>query len=102
MWRFFNRDAEGELFAFHGVFHTVTAPERLVFTFEYEGGTGGVVLRETRLDERAGKTYLTDRSVFLNREDRDAMIGTDTESGLRQSMDRLGEVAAAERSGSPH
>jgi uncharacterized protein YndB with AHSA1/START domain len=102
MWRFVNRDSDGELFAFHGVFHTVTAPERLVFTFEFEGATGGIVLRETVLEERAGKTYLTDRSVFLSRQDRTEMIGANMESGLRESMDRLNEVVDAELSGSVH
>ncbi len=36
-WRFINRDAEGKAYAFHGVYHEVLAPERIIDTFEFEG-----------------------------------------------------------------
>jgi uncharacterized protein YndB with AHSA1/START domain len=34
MWRFINRDASGNEYAFHGVHHEILAPKRIVRTFE--------------------------------------------------------------------
>src|SRR5574339_257992 len=39
-WRFVQRDAKGNEFAFHGEYREVMAPERLVNTFEFEGVPG--------------------------------------------------------------
>ena len=36
-WRFINRDAEGNEYAFHGMYHEILAPERIIDTFEFEG-----------------------------------------------------------------
>jgi len=36
-YRFINKDEKGNEFAFHGVYYEVTAPERIIGTFEYEG-----------------------------------------------------------------
>ena len=34
-WRFVQRDPDGHEYAFYGVYHEVTPPLRLVYTFEY-------------------------------------------------------------------
>lgn len=44
IWRFVQRDASGNEYAFHGVYHESLAPERLVYTFEFEGAPGNVLL----------------------------------------------------------
>src|SRR5438874_1062090 len=36
-WKFIHTDKDGNKYGFHGVFHEVTAPERAIRTFEYEG-----------------------------------------------------------------
>lgn len=36
-WRYVQKDQDGNEFAFHGVNHEVTAPERIIGTFEFEG-----------------------------------------------------------------
>src|SRR5260370_25670695 len=36
-WRFINRDAEGKAYAFHGVYHEILAPERIIDTIAFEG-----------------------------------------------------------------
>jgi uncharacterized protein YndB with AHSA1/START domain len=36
-WRFIQKDKDGNEFRFHGVNHDVTAPERIIGTFEFEG-----------------------------------------------------------------
>lgn len=36
-WRYVHRDEDGNEYAFHGVHHQVTRPERIISTFEFEG-----------------------------------------------------------------
>ena len=43
-WRFFNVTTDGEKYGFHGVYHEVTEPSRIVQTFEFEGAPGYVSL----------------------------------------------------------
>ena len=96
-WRYLQRDPQGNEHAFHGVYHDITAPERLVFTFEYEGVPGHVLLDTVTLEEVDGKTRLTDQSVFQSVADRDGMVQSGMESGATETMDRLEELLAAAR-----
>ncbi|MEX2547954.1 MAG: SRPBCC family protein [Chloroflexota bacterium] len=91
-WRFRNRDGEGNEFAFNGVFHEVTAPERIIQTFEFEPLPGHVSLDTMTLEERDGRTYATAVSVFQSIEDRDGMVQSGMEGGARETYDRLDEV----------
>src|ERR1700730_18499357 len=66
-WRFINRDAEGKEYAFHGVYHEILAPERIIDAFEFEGlpETGHVCLETLTLEELpGGRTKLISQSVF--------------------------------------
>jgi hypothetical protein len=47
------------------------------------------------LDERGGRTYLTLRSVYRSKEDRDAVIASGMEWGARLSYLQLDEVIAS-------
>ncbi|MGA7363090.1 MAG: SRPBCC family protein [Candidatus Dormiibacterota bacterium] len=94
VWRFVQRDQHGAEFAFHGVYHEVTPPARLVTTFEYEGAPGHVVLETTTFNEVAGRTQLTTRSVFQSVEDRDQMVASGMEWRARESMERLALLVA--------
>jgi len=58
-WRFIHRDDAGNEFAFSGVYHDITAPERTVQTFEFEGLPGHVMLDTATFEELDGKTKLT-------------------------------------------
>lgn len=89
VWRFVHRDAGGNQYAFNGVYHESVAPKRLVYTFEFEGMPGHVVLETVTFEEEGGKTKLTDVSVFQSVEDRDGMLNTGMEEGAGESMDRL-------------
>lgn len=92
-WRFLNRDG-GEEYAFHGVYHAV-GPDQVVQTFEFEGVPGHVALETATFEETAdGKTLLVGVSVFQSVEDRDAMVQTDMETGMRETYDRFDEVLA--------
>jgi uncharacterized protein YndB with AHSA1/START domain len=88
-WRYINRDAGGNEYAFHGVFHEVTKPSRLVYTFEWEGMPGHVLLGIVLLEDLDGKTKLTERSIFESVEDRDGMLKSGMEEGAGETLDRL-------------
>lgn len=80
--------------AFHGVFHTVDPDRLIVQTFEFEGAPGEVCLTIHRFSEVDGRTRLHTRSVFPSLEAREAALSSGMEFGIRESMDRLGEVVA--------
>src|SRR5881392_3757958 len=82
-WRFINRDAEGKEYAFHGVYHEVLAPVRVIDTFEFEGlpETGHVTLETMKLEELpGGRTKLIAQSVFQSVADRYGML----QSGMEE------------------
>jgi uncharacterized protein YndB with AHSA1/START domain len=94
-WRFINRDAQGNEYAFHGVYHEILAPERVIDTFEFEGlpETGHVTLETMKLEELpGGRTRLTVQSVFQSLADRDAMLQSGMEAGVNETYDRLAEL----------
>ena len=93
-WRFVQRSGDGDENGFHGVFHEATAPERIVYTFEWEGLPGHVLLETVTLEEQDGKTHMTDTSVFQSVADRDGMLQSGMESGAAESFDRLDEYLA--------
>jgi uncharacterized protein YndB with AHSA1/START domain len=90
-WRIVHRGPEGEEHGFHGEFREIVRPERIVWTFEYEGMPGHVSVETLALEEQDGKTTLTATSVFDTVEDRDGMLDSGMESGAAESMDRLDE-----------
>src|SRR5579864_3117762 len=96
-WRFINRDASGKVYAFHGVYHEVLAPERIIDTFEFEGlpETGHVTMETMRLEELpGGRTRLVTQSVFQSVADRDAALQSGMETGVNDTYDRLSELLA--------
>ena len=94
-WRFINRDAEGNAYAFHGVYHEICAPERVIDTFEFEGlpEAGHVTLETMKLEELpGGRTRLTTQSVFQSLADRDATLQSGMEGGVNDTYNRLEEL----------
>jgi uncharacterized protein YndB with AHSA1/START domain len=91
-WRFVQRDAAGNVYAFHGVYHEVHSPDRIVDTFEFEGMPGHVSLETCTLEEIGGKTKMIGRSVYQTVEDRDSMLKSGMEEGVLETMDRLAEL----------
>ncbi|GAC1534840.1 MAG: SRPBCC family protein [Herpetosiphon sp.] len=90
-WRFIHQDGDN-MYAFHGVYHDVVAPERIVYTFEFEGMPGHVLLETVTFSEHDGKTTLTDQSVFQSVADRDGMVSSGMEEGASESMARFGQL----------
>jgi uncharacterized protein YndB with AHSA1/START domain len=93
-WRFINRNAEGQEFGFHGVYHDVQAPERIVQTNEFEGVPGHVGLETGTLTEKDGKTTFESIALFQSVEDRDMNVAHGMEGGARETYQRLEEVIA--------
>lgn len=94
-WRYTQKDKDGNEFGFNGSFHEVTAPERVIQTFEYEQlpERGHVSLDSAIFEELSGgRTRVTDRSIFLTVEDRDGMLGSGMEEGMNESYERLDEL----------
>jgi uncharacterized protein YndB with AHSA1/START domain len=94
-WRFIQKDKDGNEFGFHGVNHDVTAPERLIGTFEFEGlpESGHVILETTKFEELpGGRTRVTTQSVYQSVQDRDGMIASGMESGVVDGHERLDEI----------
>jgi len=90
-WRFIQRDADGNEFAFHGVYHEIS-PRRLVQTMEFEGMPGHVLLEIVTFEDIGGKTRMVEKSVFESVEDRDGMLKSGMEEGAIETTDRLAEL----------
>jgi uncharacterized protein YndB with AHSA1/START domain len=90
-WRIVHRDPDGEEFTFHGEYREITRPERIVWTFEFEGMPGHVSVETLTFEEHDGKTTFTGTSVFDSVEERDGMLESGMESGAVETMDRLDE-----------
>ena len=93
-WRYISKDAQGNEYGFHGVFHGTPSPDGIVQTFEFEGAAGHVSLDTATFEERDGSTLVRSVSSFQSVEDRDAMVASGMERGVYDSHERLTELLA--------
>jgi uncharacterized protein YndB with AHSA1/START domain len=93
-WRYVSKDAQGNEYGFHGVFHGTPSPDGIVQTFEFEGTPGHVSLDTFTLEEQDGKTLMRSVSSFQSVEDRDGMVAAGMERGVYDSYERLTELLA--------
>src|SRR5512134_132843 len=94
-WQFTQKDKDGNQYKFHGVYHDVTAPERIIGTFEFDGlpESGHVILETTRFESLPGdRTRVITQSVYQSVEDRDGMVAAGMESGVVDGFERLDEI----------
>jgi uncharacterized protein YndB with AHSA1/START domain len=99
-WRYVERADDGTEHAFHGVYHEIAAPERIVYTFEYEGRPGHAVLETVTFEDvDGGRTRVTLLSVFQSVADRDWMADRGMEHGRRRGMDVLAELLEKAQAG---
>ncbi|MFN8590595.1 MAG: SRPBCC family protein [Thermomicrobiales bacterium] len=91
-WRFIHTDADGNEYGFRGVLHGDPSVDGITRTFEYEGAPGHVSLERATFEDRGGRTLLRTLSVFQSVADRDAMIASGMEYGVKDSMDRLEDL----------
>ena len=61
-WRYVQTDPQGNQFGFHGVYHEVLDPSRIIDTFEFEGlpEPGHVILETVRFDENGNPLVVRD------------------------------------------
>ena len=93
-WRFVSHDCNGKEQGFRGRYREVTPPERLVQTFEWEGLPGHVLVDTVTFEDLGGRTKVTTTSLFHTSEERDGMLASGMERGLRESHERLAELLA--------
>jgi uncharacterized protein YndB with AHSA1/START domain len=96
-WRFVQRDERGKEYAFHGTYQEIEAPNRLEYTFEYEGTPGDVMIETVVLEDVDGKTRVTFTDLFADQQTRDAAMKSGMEEGATESMDRFAQLMAGKR-----
>jgi len=98
VWRYIQKDAEGNEYAFNGVYKEVVPPERLTYTFEYEPMAGHISTETITFEELPdGKTKITSRTTFNTLEDLEGMLQSGMEGGAVETWDRLEELLAVVR-----
>ena len=90
-WRFVGRGPNGE-YAFHGVYHEITPPDRLAYTEFFEPHPEGSLVT-TILSEEGGKTRMTVAASYPTKDIRDFVLKTGMEHGAAISYDNLEAVA---------
>jgi uncharacterized protein YndB with AHSA1/START domain len=93
-WRVVHRGPDGEEYGFRGEYRDIVRPEKIVWTFEFEGWPGNVSMETLTLEERNGKTLLTAKSSYDTVEQRDQMLESGMEEGAAESFERLDEYLA--------
>ena len=93
-WRFIEHSDSGT-HGFEGRYREVTPPERYVWTFEWDGMPGHVVLETVMLEDLGdGRTKVVNVSLFFTNEERDGMLQSGMEGGLNESYEALDRVLA--------
>jgi uncharacterized protein YndB with AHSA1/START domain len=90
-WRIVHRGPDGEEFGFRGEYREIVKPERITWTFEFEGWPGQVSVETMTLEEHDGKTTVKAVSAYDTAEARDAMLESGMESGAAETYERLDE-----------
>ena len=98
-WRFVQKDSEGNEFGFHGEFLEIKKPEIMTWTFEWEGMPGHVSTQTVNFEEMGDKTRVWSLSKYASKEDRDGMIESNMEKGLREGNERMAELLEKMKSG---
>jgi uncharacterized protein YndB with AHSA1/START domain len=94
-WRMVHRSPEGgQEFGFHGEYLEIVRPEKITWTFEFEGAPGHVSLDRLSLEEHDGRTTVRTHSVYQSLEARNAMVESGMAEGMNEGFDRLDALLA--------
>lgn len=102
-WLYTLKDRAGNKYDFHGVYHEVTAPERIIDTVELEGlpEKGHLILRTNRFEPLPdNRTRMVMQIVYQAVEERDAMLSPQYEKEVNESYNRLDELLERMQKGS--
>ena len=91
-YRFVQRGPDGAEYGFRGEYREIVPPERIGWTFEFEGMPGSISVDTMTLTEEDGKTTITTMSLFDSVEQRDGMLQSGMETGAAETYDRLAEL----------
>ncbi len=95
VWRYIQKDAEGNDYAFNGVYQEVDAPKRLISTFEFEGMAGHIATDTVTFEELPdGKTKVISRSTVDTLEALEAIVQPGMEEGAIETWERFGDLLA--------
>jgi Uncharacterized conserved protein len=91
-WRYVEHSKDG-VHGFEGRYREVTPPERLVYTFEWDGMPGYPIVETTIFEDLGdGRTKILVTSLFYQNEERDGFMQSGMEGGMNESyaaLDRL-------------
>jgi len=90
-WRVVHRGPDGNEIAFFGEYREIVRPERIVWTFGFDGMPGKPGPETMVFEEHDGKTTLTTTSVFNSAEERDGVLESGMEEGAVETYKRLDE-----------
>lgn len=88
----FVHERDGHKYTFHGVYHEVLAPERIIGTFEFDGlpEKGHVIMGTSKFEAlEGGRSRLVHQSVFQSVGDRDGMLQSGMERGVDEGYEKL-------------
>jgi uncharacterized protein YndB with AHSA1/START domain len=93
-YRYLHR-ADGEEYAFNGVFHVVRENEFAIQTFEFEGYPDVVSIESMTFEALGdGRSRVRGHSTYPSIEARDGMVSSGMEGGMSEGYERLDEVLA--------
>ena len=93
-WRFLIRNSDGSETGFRGTYREVSAPERIVQTFEWNGMPGHISVETATFEDLGDRTKVTTTSIFHTTEERDGMLGSGMEHGMNETYARVDELLA--------
>jgi uncharacterized protein YndB with AHSA1/START domain len=96
-WRYVQHDDSGAEYAFRGVYREVVPPERLSYTFEFEGMPGHILLETIVFEDKGDQTQLTSTSFYETLDDLEGMLQSGAEHGAAITWNRLEELLATLR-----
>ncbi|HSJ84385.1 MAG TPA: SRPBCC family protein [Acidimicrobiia bacterium] len=93
-YRYLHR-ADGDEYAFNGVFHVVRENEFAIQTFEFEGYPDVVSIESMTFEALGnGRSRVRGHSTYPSMEARDGMVESGMEGGMSEGYERLDEVLA--------
>jgi uncharacterized protein YndB with AHSA1/START domain len=92
-WRYVMTANGGFEVAFHGEYREIVPNERIVSTEVFEAMPDGEALNTVTFTETDGRTTLTLLMQMASREERDAVISSGMEHGVREQMEHLERIA---------
>jgi uncharacterized protein (TIGR03086 family) len=93
-WRYVSRNADGDELAWHGMYRSIEAPERIESTEVFEGFPDAESVNTMTLVEGDGVTTLQTLVRHATKENRDGHVQSGMEAGMQQTFDRLDDLLA--------